>query len=219
MIKLPKVIFLSLFFLSVSAFSQELSKSNKSYINYSMTDSQSYQRSPYSRMMFRVGKIDLTGRYSVENLESLITTTVSDIEQKGWELSIVGGVDTRTGFDFRPMITFQWFDITKSGNNMASNMMLLGEFEFAYNLNQYFSSFIGFNAGVGITDFKDQETDAGYGAQFSFFIGLSGEVYKQLGYYTKLSATKKTSYFTYKDVNKYMSSNLVSIKYGLSYKF
>lgn len=176
-------------------------------------------RDPNSRISFRLGKINLTGKYLVENLEDFTTSSISDLEQKGWEFSIVGGVDTRKGFDFRPMMTFQWFNIIKSGDNMASNMMMLGEFEFVYNINQYFAPLVGFNTGVGITDFKEQNTDAGYGAQFALFLGISGEVYKHFGYYVKVLATKKTSYFTHEETNMYMTGDIISAKYGLSYKF
>lgn len=169
--------------------------------------------------MFRLAKISLWGKYSLENIETSTTKSVDDIEQYGWEFSIVGGVERERGFDFRPMVTFQWFKITRSGDNMASNISLLGEFEFAYNFNKYFSPFIGFNAGVGITDFDDEVTDAGYGGQFSILAGISGNIYENIGYYTKVSLSKKTAYFTHENANHYMSSNLISAKYGLSYKF
>ena len=209
--------FVLVFFLSYSPlFSQECSLSENIF-NIQKTQKQHSYDNP--SIMFRIAKISLWGKYSLENLETYITKSVDDIEQYGWEFSIVGGVSRDEGFDFRPMVTFQWFDITKSGDNMASNMSLLGEFEFAYNFNKYFSPFVGFNAGVGITNFNDEVTDAGYGGQFSILTGFSGLIYEHLGYYIKISATKKTSYFSHEEVNHYMSSDLLSLKYGLSYKF
>jgi hypothetical protein len=210
------IVISTLLFFNLILSAKECSKNTETFTLANTKKTQLY--SP-SRMMFRIGKINLTGKYSLENLETSETKSIDDIEQEGWEFSIVGGVDTRKGFDFKPVVTLQWFKIIKSGDNMASNMSLLGEFEFAYNFNKYFSPFIGFNAGVGITDFNDDVTDAGYGAQFSVFSGINGYFYNNYGYYIKLSAAKKTSYFTYQDINHYMSSNLLAIKYGLSYRF
>ena len=213
---MQKLIVLFFFFVNPSLFSQECSLSDNLFKTQTIQKQDSYET---PSIMFRIAKISLWGKYSLENIETYQTKSVDDIEQFGWEFSIVGGVSRAPGFDFRPMVTFQWFDIKKSGDNMASNISLLGEFEFAYNFNKHISPFIGFNAGVGITNFNDEVKNAGYGGQFSLLAGLSGLIYDHIGYYLKVSGTKKSSYFSHEEINHYMSSNLLSLKYGLSYKF
>jgi len=211
-----KYSFLILFLITPLLYAKECSLVN----DYFTLDSENTQQvATPSRMMLRIAKINITGRYSLENLETYVTETVDDIEVDGISLSLVGGVSSNIGFDFRPLVTLQLLHIIESGDDLASNMTLLGEFEFAYNINNYFSPFIGFNAGVGITDFDNKNTDAGYGAQFSLLLGLNGQLYEDIGYFTKLSATIKTSYFTHEDTNFYMSSKRLAIEYGLSYKF
>ncbi len=146
--------------------------------------------------------------------------------ENGFELSYVtgiesyiSGVESPSGFDFRPVLTFQYV----SSKDYASTASLLGEFEFAYNLHKYANPFIGFNGGFGYVSIDDSNIDSTLNYQFGLFIGVSGEVYEDFGYYLKLEGSTKGMFITEDDGSDsrdwVVRTTSWPLRFGASYAF
>ena len=167
--------------------------------------------------MLKSGDIDVTVE-DVDDEYPKFEDTYTDGED-GWEISYVGGLDTTEGFDFRPVFTFQSVEI-----DSASTMTILGEFEFAYNINKYISPFIGFNGGLGYVDFdSDVNIDNTVRYQFGLFIGVCGEIYKGFGYYAKYESSANGMYNNFDtgtdDIDVITTQTSTPMRFGVSYTF
>ncbi len=161
--------------------------------------------------MIKSGDIEVT----VEDIDSDYETTYTDDNgEDGWEISLIGGIDKSNGFDFRPVLTFQSVEIED-----VSTMSLLCEFEFAYNINRYISPFIGFNGGVGYIDFDSEDISNTARYQFGLFVGVSGEIYSDFGYYAKYEMSRNGWYQGYDDADLLITEALSPMRFGLSYTF
>ncbi len=165
----------------------------------------------------RLGVSASTGTATIENTSNNTTATFDLKDGSGFEVSLVTGVDKEDGFDFRPALTLQSNDVTIGAGLDTSDIMLLGEFEFAYNINEYISPFIGFYGGIGATDLPAINESGLLTYDLGLLIGISGEVYKDLGYYAKYSIGTKG--YNFSDSSGGIRENLNSMKVGVSYTF
>lgn len=140
-----------------------------------------------------------------------------DMSGTGFEVSVVGGVDKNKGFDFRPVLTLQSNNIELNNAVDSSDIMLVGEFEFAYNINEYLSPFVGLYGGVGSTSIPDADESGLLTYDLGFLVGVSGAIYKDFGYYAKYTAGMKGYNVENDTVGIRQSPS--SIKIGVSYTF
>lgn len=174
-------------------------------------------------MMVRAGIVNSSGDATYEIVDGDYTSPEFDYDESGFEISLVGGVDTSEGFDFRPALTFQKIDTTiglgSNDEDFASAMSLLGEFEFVYTINKYISPLVGFSGGLDYVDVDVENAEDGYGVQFGFFLGVSGEIYEGFGYYAKYAKVSKLTYFRDGDEDIIVDASITPIKFGISYMF
>jgi len=175
--------------------------------------------------MVRVGYIDATsGTYNVEDTNGY-TTSDKDMTNSGFEISVLSGVDKGPGFDFRSGLTFQYSTGTLDGGYWSdvdeTNMYVLGEFEFAYNVNEYISPIVGFNGGLGGSKYDDG--DYQLGAELGAFIGVNGDFYGKFGYYLKYGYSLRKVFdtndgdsITDADI---LTAELTPLTFGVSYTF
>ncbi|MEA1983392.1 MAG: hypothetical protein U9N39_07600 [Campylobacterota bacterium] len=144
-----------------------------------------------------------------------------DLEGSGFEVSLVGGVERSTGFDYRSALTFQMndIDLKKYGSTQdeTSDMMLLGEYEFAYNINQYLSPFIGFYGGIGLTDMPSRDESSCFTYDIGWQVGLSGALYGGFGYYVKHTSGYRG--YNIADGDMFVAQDVTTMKYGISFAF
>lgn len=170
----------------------------------------------------RLGMSTISGTNTLKGANGSTSPAYDLKDGSGLEVSLVSGVDKNEGFDFRSALTLQSNNITRGTDNnnlnyKTSDIMLLGEFEFAYNINKYISPFVGFYGGVGVTKIpaKDESNLLTYDLGLS--IGASGEIYQNFGYYAKYTAGMKG--YNVDDNTVGVRLKPTSIKVGLSYTF
>ncbi len=148
-----------------------------------------------SRWALRVGMIKSGGTYIFEDDDGHESPEFN-LDDDGFEISLVSGIDKSPGFDFRSALTFQKLDgVLKVENNGheydaidTSTMLLLGDFEFAFNVNKFLTPFVGFSGGIGLTDFSSdysEEEESYLTSQLGAFVGVSGDIFEDFGYYAK----------------------------------
>ena len=164
----------------------------------------------------RVGMTSISGTMNLEDASGS-TTPDYDMSGSGFEVSIVGGVDKNEGFDFRPVFTFQSNKTTYNSNIDSSDIMFLGEFEFAYNINEYASPFVGFYGGVGSTDIPDWDESGCLTADLGLLVGISGAIHEDFGYYGKYTVGSKI--YNIVDDTLGVRTTPSTIKIGVSYTF
>ncbi len=197
---------------SVSQISDICSENTTSELN---EDSYTIKKGAYTAL--RVGYKSTSGTYTVNNLYS---TFDGESKERGLEISFSSGSNRGKGFDWRPVLTLQ---LNKGQLNSivdTSTILYLGEFEFAYNFNQYFSTFIGFNGGIGSETFTISSTsyeERTTTAQLGTFIGISGDFNDNIGYYLKISAMTRNHSATSYD--EYIKQSLSDTTVGISYKY
>jgi len=163
-----------------------------------------------------VGMTSISGTMNLEDASGY-TTPDYDMSGSGFEVSIVGGVDKNEGFDFRPVLTLQSNKTTYNSTVDASDIMLLGEFEFAYNINEYISPFVGFYGGVGSTNIPDWDESGCVTADLGLLVGISGAISEDFGYYGKYTVGSKI--YNIADDTIGVRTNPSTIKVGISYTF
>ncbi len=178
---------------------------------YTTSDKQS---SSVSSTVIRLGLAnsgDIDYTVTNDDGDEIFSGTSTDSED-GWDVSVIFGVDSSEGFDYRGGFTLQSLD-----ESSVSTMAVLGECEWAYNVNQYVSPFIGFNAGLGSIDVDD----ASPSFHFGFFAGISGDVYENFGYYIKLESSGKGYILSsdYEDSDLMVVTSKVLTRLGVSYRF
>ena len=164
----------------------------------------------------RVGVTSISGTMNLED-EYGNTTPDFDMSGSGFEVSFVGGVDKAEGFDFRPVLTLQSNKTTYDSTVDASDIMLLGEFEFAYNINEYASPFIGFYGGIGSTSIPDFDESRHTTADLGLLVGISGAIYEDFGYYGKYRIGSKI--YNVADDTVGVRTTPSTITVGVSYTF
>ena len=165
----------------------------------------------------RLGMSTTSGTYTVEDA---VGNTSQDIDLKngsGFEVSLISGVDKREGFNLRSALTLQSNDIQLGTGYNTSDIMLLGEFEFAYNINEYINPFIGFYGGIGLTDVPDADESGLLTYDLGLLIGISGAIYEAFGYYAKYTIGIKG--YNVADDTIGIRQNPSSMKLGVSYTF
>ena len=95
--------------------------------------------------------------------------------------------------------------------------MLLSEVEFAYNINEYISPFVGFYGGIGLTTIPDINEDNLLTYDLSLLLGVSGMIYKDFGYYAKFTVGIKG--YNVADNTLGVRQKPQSMKIGVSYTF
>jgi len=180
-------------------------------------DSQTIKKGAYTAL--RVGYKSTSGTYTVER-PGYTTYQGEKAKESGLEISFAPGSNRGKGFDWRPVLTLQFTSGQLDDNVDTSTILFLGEFEFAYNFNQYFSAFVGFNGGIGSETFTissinyDESVTT---AQLGAFIGISGDFNDNIGYFLKISALTRNHAATSYD--EYITQFLSDTTIGLSYKF
>lgn len=166
----------------------------------------------------RVGYKSANGTFKNEINSDTID---GDVEETGYELSFVVGTNRAKGFDFRPILTLQYS--TGNLNNVTDStaLLFLGAFEFAYNINQFISPFIGFNGGIGNETFQNKQAGSKkyslFAVQVDPFVGVSGDFIEHFGYYVKYGALYRNHAQT--DDGQFISLFMNDLTIGLSYKF
>lgn len=165
----------------------------------------------------RLGMSTTSGTYTVEDAAGNTSQDIDLNNGSGFEVSLVSGVDKSEGFDFRSALTLQSNDIQLGTGANTSDIMLLGEFEFAYNINEYISPFIGFYGGIGLTDIPDTDESGLLTYDLGFLVGVSGAIYEDFGYYAKY--TVGTKGYNVANDTLGVRQNPSSMKLGVSYTF
>ena len=165
----------------------------------------------------RLGISTISGTATFEDAYGNTSQDFDLNDGSGLEVSFVFGVNKSDGFDFRSALTLQSNEVTIGRNLDTSDIMLLGEYELAYKINEYITPFVGFYGGVGATDIPDVDETGLLTYDLGFLLGVSGEIYKDLGYYAKYSIGMK-GYNSEDDVVG-IRQNPTSMKFGVSYTF
>lgn len=163
----------------------------------------------------RLGISSISGTVHTVNASGY-TSPYYNIDGSGFEVSLVSGVDKREGFYLRPVLTIQSNDTSIEGIS-SSDIMLLGEFEFAYNINEDVSPFIGFYGGIGMTDIPVLNESGRLTYDLGLLIGVNGTLNQDFGYYAKYTAGIKG--YNIQNNTLGVRQSLSSMKLGVSYTF
>ena len=186
-----------------------------------MDESYEANQDTSDHIQLRVGMASIGGTFYLESGFG-VTTPDSDLKNgSGFDVSLVTGVNRSKGFDYRSVLTLQLQDVTLGdvtlGDVKASSTMFIGEGEIAYNINQYISPFIGFYGGIGVTDIPDINEKGNLTYDLGVLIGISGKIYKGLGYYAKYTAGIKG--FNVADNTTGIRQKPKVLRLGASYTF
>lgn len=178
-------------------------------------------------LQVRLGMSNTSGTYALEDADGVIRSALDLKDGSGFEASLVAGVDRNDGFDFRIGLTLQSNNITVGlpqyyytgylKASETSDIMFLGEYEFAYNINKYISPFIGIYGGIGLTKIPEINESNLLTYDLGALIGISGEIYQNLGYYAKYTTGMKGYNIGENTVG--IRQRPTSVKVGLSYTF
>ncbi len=181
-----------------------------------------------SNTVIRIGFLDGSGthyaQYTDTATDEELDTPKYDLDESGFEVSLMFGLDENEGFDFRPGFTIQSTESENDLGGTVSNIALLAEFEFAYKINPYITPLVGFNAGIGMSsDDLDTEQEDLFALQGGLFVGVHGDIYNDFGYYVKYTLSKRAIVLNDIDdsnVEDAIDKQTVSpITFGLSYTF
>lgn len=170
----------------------------------------------------RVGFATTSGTYHLEDGYGNTSIDYDINSASSFEVSLVGGRKYAEGLNYRDVLTLQFNKWSSRGADF-SDTMFLGEGEVAYNINKYLSPFAGWYGGVGITDATDTSS-ANYdnSSQLTYdlglFVGISGDVYKGIGYYAKYNFYSWKG-FDIDDNTIGVRMSPTSLRAGVSYTF
>jgi|GEM_PF-4445626 len=164
----------------------------------------------------RLGMSSTSGTFHIEDSYDNQSPDY-DISGTGFEVSIVAGTTKKPGFNLRPVLTLQSNSIKLDDAIDTSDIMFLGEFELAYNINEYVNPFVGFYGGIGSTSISDLDESGLLTYDLGFLAGVSGAIYEDFGYYAKYTYGMKG--YNIADDTLGIRQNPSTIKLGVSYAF
>lgn len=169
----------------------------------------------------RIGILSGSGTYIVENAYGTQSEDRNINSASGYEISLVSAKSNQDGFDYRSVLTLQFNDWTNKYDQKFSDIMFLGEGEFAYNINKNVSPFVGYYGGIGTTDATEGWT-SNSSSQLTYdlglFVGISGDFYEALGYYAKYNFFSTKGFNVEDDTLGYRMSP-TTLRIGVSYTF
>lgn len=169
-----------------------------------------------SRNAWRIGILSSSGTYLVEDSNGNESPEF-DLDESGFEIAYGSHIDENPGFDYRSFLRFQYSSPEFRGIFEGTTMMLHGDHEWAYKINQYITPFIGFNGGLGATEFDDSDDGWYLTVQLGLFAGVNGNITDKLGYYIRYGkAIQMIADFENEEI---IREGLSPLSLGVSYTF